>query len=56
MRKRRYEIRLPLKDNDGRSVPPEAFEKTREEHVAQFGGLSLEPHVMRGTWIHEGAR
>ena len=56
MRKRRYEILLPLKHNDGRIVSPESFEQTREELVAQFESVSLEPHVIRGTWIHEGAR
>jgi hypothetical protein len=47
---------LPLKHNDGRPVPPEAFEQTREELVAHFGGISLEPTVIRGIWTHEGAR
>ncbi len=56
MRKRRYEILLPLKHNDGRDVPPELFEQTRGELVAQFEGVSLEPNVIRGIWVHEGAR
>jgi hypothetical protein len=47
---------LPLKHNDGRIVAPEAFEQTRGELVAQFGGISIEPNAVRGTWIHEGAR
>ncbi|HVC95842.1 MAG TPA: hypothetical protein VND64_19280 [Pirellulales bacterium] len=44
MRKRRYEALLPLRYNDGRPID------------AQFGGLSVQPNVVRGIWIHEGAR
>jgi hypothetical protein len=56
MQKRRYEILLPLKHNDGRPVSGEAFEQTREELVAQFGGICLQPNVIRGVWVHEGTR
>jgi hypothetical protein len=56
MQKRRYEIHLPLKYNDGRPISGEAFEQTREELVAHFGGLSLLPESVRGIWINEGTR
>jgi hypothetical protein len=56
MRKKRYEMLLPLKYNDGRPVSEELFDQTREELVAQFGGICLQPHVLRGIWVHEGAR
>jgi hypothetical protein len=32
------------------------FEQTREELVARFGGLSYQPSVVRGIWLHEGRR
>jgi hypothetical protein len=56
MRKKRYEILLPLKFNDGQPVPPESFEQTREELVGQFGAISYGPSVTHGIWIHEGVR
>jgi hypothetical protein len=37
-------------------MSPEAFEQTREELIAQFGGVSLMPDSVRGVWVHEGAR
>lgn len=56
MRKRRYEILLPLKHNDGRLVSALAFEQAREELVAQFGGISLQPNTVQGIWAQEGVR
>lgn len=56
MRRRRYEILLPLRHNDARPVDGEAFEQTREELVAQFGAISLLPHSVLGIWVHEGTR
>lgn len=56
MRKRRFETLVPLRFNDGRPVPAELFEQTREELVAQFGSLCLQPSVVRGIWVHEGTR
>ncbi len=56
MRKRRYEILLPLKHNDGRVVSGELFEQTREELIIQFGAVSFLPHTILGIWVHEGAR
>jgi hypothetical protein len=37
-------------------MSPEAFEQTREELIAQFGGVTLMPDSVRGVWVHEGAR
>ena len=56
MRRRRYEILLPLMHNDGRPVQPEKFSQTRDELIAQFGGLSLSPQTVFGIWVHEGSR
>jgi hypothetical protein len=56
MRRRRYEMLLPLVYNDGSPVEPEKFEKTREELVVRFGAASLLPATLRGIWVHEGQR
>lgn len=56
MRKRRYEMLLPLKHNDGRTVSEEKLLLTREDLVARFGGISLRPNVIVGIWVHEGVR
>lgn len=48
MLRRRYEILLPLTFNDGRPIPGEAFEQTREELVARFSGVTLLPGSNRG--------
>lgn len=56
MRKRRFEILLPLTFNDGRPVDGELFEQTREELIARFGAITLLPHTARGVWVHHGAR
>ncbi len=56
MRKRRYEIHLPLKYNDGRSVSAELFEQTREDLIAQFGAMTLLPQSAIGVWVHQGTR
>jgi hypothetical protein len=56
MRKRRYEIHLPLKHNDGREISGELFEQTREELVTRFEGLTLDPAIVFGIWVHNGTR
>ena len=56
MRKRRYEIHLPLKFNDGQPVGEELFYPTREELTAQFRAVSFQPNVIYGTWVHDGDR
>jgi hypothetical protein len=56
MLRRRYEILLPLKHNDGRPVSDEALNQTREELVDQFEGVSVVPQSVLGIWVHEGVR
>jgi hypothetical protein len=56
MPRRRYEILLPLKHNDGRAVAADKFEQTRQDLVAQFGAVSFHPNSILGIWVHEGAR
>jgi hypothetical protein len=56
MQKRRYEILVPLKHNDGRDVDGALIEETREELVAQFGSVTLCPSPVLGVWTHEGRR
>ena len=41
MRKRRYEIHLPVKFNDGRPVSAELLEQTREELIGQFEQIEI---------------
>lgn len=45
---RRFEILLPLRYNDGRTVPVELLDETRAELKYQFGGLSSESQVIQG--------
>lgn len=54
MRKRRYEMLLPLTFNDGSAVPEERFYQTRIDLMVQFGSLTLEPSHLRGIWTHQG--
>src|SRR5262245_19026776 len=54
MRRRRYEMLLPLGFNDGRDVDAEVFKQTRQERLAQVGCLSALPDRVQGTWLHEG--
>ena len=56
MRKRRYEILLPLMQNDGSPVSPEKLEQTINEVIAEFGALTVAPQAVRGTWVHQGVR
>jgi hypothetical protein len=56
MPRRRYEILLPTRYNDGSPVEPERFFETQEELVTVFGALTTSPDLFRGTWMHEGQR
>lgn len=56
MSRRRYEILLPTRYNDGTPVEPEQFFATQEEIVARFGALTTSPELLRGVWVHEGHR
>ena len=56
MRRRRYEILLPLTHNDGRPVSPDKFQRTKDERIAQFGAVSMSAFAVIGAWVHEGTR
>jgi hypothetical protein len=56
MRKRRYEILLPVRHNDGRLVSWELLEQTREELVARFGGITVAAQPYLGIWVQRGRR
>lgn len=54
MLKRRYEILLPLKFNDGQKIPDELLKETWSELIERFDGLSWTPQPIQGVWSHEG--
>jgi hypothetical protein len=56
MRKRRYEILLPIRFNDGRPVSGELLEQTREELMTHFRAVQIQPHTVLGLWLYEGTR
>lgn len=56
MSRRRYEILLPIRYNEGIPVEPENFFQTQEELVAAFGALTTSPELLHGVWMHEGQR
>jgi hypothetical protein len=56
MLKRRFEIHLPLRHNDGRPVDDDKLNQTREELVQRFDGLSVQPQSIAGMWVREGVR
>ena len=51
---RRYELLLPRKFNDGRSVPQHLFTEAFLELESRFGGVSAETQTIRGRWRHKG--
>jgi len=53
---RRYEIILPTRYNDGAPIEQPKFWETAEEIVARFGGVTWQPEILRGIWLHEGKR
>jgi hypothetical protein len=56
MLRRRYEILLPIRYNDGALVEEEKFFRTQEELVDQFGAFTSSPEVLRGVWMQAGQR
>ena len=52
---RRYEVLLPLRFNDGLSVPDEVVADTLIELEIRFGAVSCETQTIRGYWRHEDA-
>ncbi|HET9960134.1 MAG TPA: hypothetical protein VFQ61_36840 [Polyangiaceae bacterium] len=58
-RRRRFEILLPDRYNDGRAIMHECMEcvpKTLMDVLNRFGALSYNPHSIQGVWTHEGTR
>ena len=51
---RRYEVLLPLRFNDGQSVPEELLADTILELEHQFGAVSCETQNIRGMWNQQG--
>lgn len=51
---RRYEVLLPLRFNDGQSIPDNLIADTLLELEEQFGAVSCETQQIRGMWRHEG--
>ncbi len=56
MPRRRYEILLPLRHNDGRPMEAERFDQTRQDLILRFGAVSFHPNSIFGIWVHEGTR
>ena len=59
MIKRRYEILLPAKYNDGREVMHvcmECFPQTLMKVSDQFGAFSYNPHSILGVWSADGTQ
>jgi len=52
---RRFEVLLPLRFNDGLSVPDEVVADTLIELEIRFGAVSCETQTIRGYWRHEDA-
>jgi hypothetical protein len=51
---RRFELLLPLRFNDGESIPDEAIGATLRELREQFGAVSFESQTICGQWEHGG--
>src|SRR5215471_4937394 len=54
MRRKRYEILLPLVYNDGRLIEAEKFQETEQDLVAKFGALTTDTIIATGTWVSKG--
>ena len=51
---RRYEILLPRRFNDGRTVPKALLAETLLELENRFGAVSTETQIIQGRWRSEG--
>lgn len=54
--KLRYEFLLPTCYNDGRPIESSKYREAKDKIVAKFGGVSLHPNTVQGTWIHPDSR
>jgi hypothetical protein len=52
---RRYDIYLPLKYNDGRTIPPEHVKSVERRLMAQVSGVTSNQakFPLRGVWLGE---
>jgi hypothetical protein len=50
MPRRRYEVLLPTRYDDGRDVEPRKLYDSKEELMAQFGGMIADGIVRTGSW------
>jgi hypothetical protein len=52
---RRYDLYLPLTDNDGRPIPDAMFDAVERRLVGRFGGLTSQQRdfPLRGIWQGE---
>jgi hypothetical protein len=53
---RRFEILLPLKDNNGQPFTADVFDRTADEFEARFGNLTLDKLRIEGAWLFAGTR
>jgi hypothetical protein len=51
---RRFEVLLPLRFNDGQSVPDDLIADTLIELEERFGAVSSETQTIHGLWRYEG--
>lgn len=51
--RRRYELLLPLRFNNGQPVPDDLVADTLIELEVRFGAVSCETQAIRGLWRHE---
>jgi len=49
--KLRYEIYIPTSYNDKTPIEPKKFREIKNKLQNQFGGLSVHPATVQGTWI-----
>lgn len=49
---RRYDIYLPLTDNEGRPIPDDVFRDVHQRLLARFGGLTAQQREfpLQGIW------
>jgi hypothetical protein len=52
---RRYEVLLPVRFNDGTSVPEELLGEAVNEIVDQFNAATFSKEIMEGHWRHDEA-
>lgn len=52
--RRRFEVMLPIRFNDGRPVPRKWLGKALRELTEQFGGGNYQADPFEGEWRHEG--